>query len=78
MASFLPSSEMKKVKIRLMRVFFFLLLLLLSSNLIQRDNFDFLVEKEVGLLVSKSNLESMWVTEHSSILERDHRAQTAE
>lgn len=45
--------------------------------MIQRDNFDFLVEKEVGLLASKANLESMWVTEHSSVLMRDYRAQIA-
>lgn len=36
---------------------FLLPFLVLSNSLIQRGNSDFLVEKEVGLLVSEANLE---------------------
>lgn len=38
--------------------------------MIQGGNSNFLVEKEVGLLISEANLVQMWVTEHTAILER--------
>lgn len=49
---------------------FLLLLLVLSSGLIQRGNSDFLMQNKVGFLISELIWNSMWVTEHSAILER--------
>lgn len=46
----------ERSKLRPMYVFL-LPFLVLSNSLIQRGNSDFLVEKEVGLLVSEANLE---------------------